>query len=63
MHMHRCRGLQWNEGEARVVMAHVARLVEAGVAPQDIGVIAPYSAQVGGAGAAGQQGGARAAGQ
>lgn len=35
-----------NEGEARVVMAHVSRLLEAGVAAADVGVITPYSAQV-----------------
>ena len=41
-------GDSWrNEGEAGVVMAHVARLIAAGVRPQDIGVITPYSAQVG----------------
>ena len=34
-----------NEGEARAAMAHVWRLMEAGVSPGDIGVITPYSAQ------------------
>ncbi|GJP51811.1 hypothetical protein CLOM_g10946 [Closterium sp. NIES-68] len=36
-----------NEGEARVVVAHVRRLLEAGVDAGDIGIITPYSAQVG----------------
>jgi superfamily I DNA and/or RNA helicase len=35
-----------NEGEARVVLLHVRRLLEAGVSAADIGVITPYSAQV-----------------
>ena len=30
----------------QVVMAHVRRLLRAGVRPQDVGVITPYSAQV-----------------
>ncbi|GAB4814237.1 hypothetical protein N2152v2_001283 [Parachlorella kessleri] len=36
-----------NDGEAAVVMAHVRRLVAAGVRTQDIGIITPYNAQVG----------------
>ncbi|KAG0596165.1 hypothetical protein M758_UG230200 [Ceratodon purpureus] len=36
-----------NEGEARVAVAHAKRLIEAGVSPGDIGIITPYSAQVG----------------
>lgn len=39
-------GSKRNEGEARVVAAHVRSLLEAGVAPQQIAVITPYSAQV-----------------
>ncbi|XP_070198061.1 DNA-binding protein SMUBP-2-like isoform X2 [Littorina saxatilis] len=35
-----------NEGEADIVAAHVEQLVQAGVAPQDIAVIAPYNLQV-----------------
>lgn len=35
-----------NEGEAEAALAHAARLVSLGVAPADIGVITPYSAQV-----------------
>ena len=42
--------LQWNDGEAQVVMEHVRRLMAAGVAAADIGVITPYNAQVGGVG-------------
>jgi hypothetical protein len=41
---------RWNEGEARAVLALVERLVCAGVAPEHIGVITPYSAQVSGRG-------------
>ena len=37
-------------GEAQVVMEHVRRLMAAGVAAADIGVITPYNAQVGGVG-------------
>lgn len=37
--------VQWNDGEAKVVMAHVARLVAAGIPAQSIGVITPYNAQ------------------
>lgn len=36
-----------NEGEARVAIAHAKRLLEAGVSPGDVGIITPYSAQVG----------------
>ena len=32
---------------AQAVMAHVQRLLKAGIAPQDIGIITPYNAQVG----------------
>lgn len=35
-----------NEGEARAALAHAARLVEAGLAPEGIGIITPYCAQV-----------------
>eukprot|EP00873_Tetraselmis_striata_P035127 jgi/Tetstr1/455391/TSEL_042223.t1 len=35
-----------NEGEAKIVMACAARLVELGVAPAQIGVITPYNGQV-----------------
>lgn len=38
---------KFNEGEARVAMNHVLRLVSAGLKPADIGVITPYAAQVG----------------
>ena len=34
-------------GEADIVAAHVEQLVQAGLAPQDIAVIAPYNLQVG----------------
>eukprot|EP00899_Mesostigma_viride_P028330 jgi/Mesvir1/8682/Mv26108-RA.1 len=36
----------YNAEEARVAMAHVGRLLAAGVAPGHIGVITPYNAQV-----------------
>lgn len=36
-----------NPGEAAAVMAHVGALIRAGIAPQDIGIITPYNAQVG----------------
>ncbi|XP_049392982.1 uncharacterized protein LOC125857434 [Solanum stenotomum] len=35
-----------NEGEAEVAIAHAKRLVESGVGASDIGLIAPYAAQV-----------------
>jgi ATP-dependent RNA/DNA helicase IGHMBP2 len=35
-----------NEGEARIVLAILQQLFDAGVAPSDIGVATPYSAQV-----------------
>lgn len=35
-----------NQGEAQVALAHAQRLVALGVAPHDIGIITPYSAQV-----------------
>ena len=34
-----------NEGEADIVAAHVCTLVDAGVSPSDIAVIAPYNLQ------------------
>ena len=40
-------GSKRNLGEARAAMAHVRRLLSAGVRAEDIGVITPYSAQVG----------------
>ncbi|KAK9808936.1 hypothetical protein WJX72_006613 [[Myrmecia] bisecta] len=40
-------GSTYNEGEAQVVIAHVQALIQAGIRPLDIGVITPYSAQVG----------------
>ncbi|RKP07200.1 P-loop containing nucleoside triphosphate hydrolase protein [Thamnocephalis sphaerospora] len=38
---------RYNEGEVAMVKHHVARLVQAGVAADDIAVITPYNAQVG----------------
>lgn len=35
-----------NEGEARAALAHVRRLLAVGLAPADVGIITPYSAQV-----------------
>ena len=35
-----------NEGEAAVAIAHAKRLVESGVQAANIGIIAPYAAQV-----------------
>ncbi len=35
-----------NEGEARVALAHVTQLLEAGLSAEHIGLITPYSAQV-----------------
>ena len=35
-----------NEGEADIVAAHVTALITAGLAPNDIAVIAPYNLQV-----------------
>lgn len=39
-------GSKSNAGEARLVQAHLRALVDAGVAPDQIGVITPYNAQV-----------------
>eukprot|EP00897_Mesotaenium_endlicherianum_P009120 jgi/Mesen1/8236/ME000443S07386 len=39
-------GSTLNEGEARVVLAHAHRLLAAGLTPDHIGIITPYSAQV-----------------
>lgn len=39
-------GSKYNEMEALVVQQHVQKLVEAGVMPEQIGVISPYSAQI-----------------
>jgi superfamily I DNA and/or RNA helicase len=36
-----------NQGEAQAALAHAERLLAAGLAPTDVGIIAPYSAQVG----------------
>ena len=40
-------GSKLNEGEARAAIAYVARLIRAGVPASAIGVITPYSAQLG----------------
>lgn len=45
-HQHRHHDRSRNEGEARAALAHVRRLVAAGLSPGDIGIITPYSAQV-----------------
>jgi superfamily I DNA and/or RNA helicase len=37
---------RYNQGEAQAALAHVQRLLAAGLAPADIGIITPYSAQV-----------------
>jgi ATP-dependent RNA/DNA helicase IGHMBP2 len=37
---------KWNEGEANVVVSLVRKLLASNLAPQDIGIIAPYNAQV-----------------
>ncbi|KAF6264977.1 P-loop containing nucleoside triphosphate hydrolase protein [Scenedesmus sp. NREL 46B-D3] len=37
---------RYNQGEAQAALAHVQRLLVAGLAPADIGIITPYSAQV-----------------
>lgn len=37
---------RYNEGEAAAALAHVQRLLASGLAPGDIGIITPYSAQV-----------------
>lgn len=39
-------GSKYNDMEAQVAMQHISMLIEAGVKPDDIGVISPYSAQV-----------------
>jgi hypothetical protein len=38
---------RYNQGEAQAALAHVQRLLAAGLAPADVGIITPYSAQVG----------------
>ena len=40
-------GSRSNAGEAGLALAHVRKLVAAGLKPQDMGIISPYSAQVG----------------
>jgi superfamily I DNA and/or RNA helicase len=37
---------RYNQGEAQAALAYVQRLLAAGLAPTDIGIITPYSAQV-----------------
>ncbi|ODV92222.1 hypothetical protein CANCADRAFT_84103 [Tortispora caseinolytica NRRL Y-17796] len=37
---------KWNYGEAQLALEEVIKLVHLGVSPSDIGIIAPYSAQV-----------------
>lgn len=37
---------RYNQGEAEAALAHVQRLLAAGLVPADIGIITPYSAQV-----------------
>jgi superfamily I DNA and/or RNA helicase len=37
---------RYNRGEAQAALAHAQRLLAAGLAPSDIGIITPYSAQV-----------------
>ncbi|CAL5218349.1 g9 [Coccomyxa viridis] len=37
---------KWNEGEAKVALAHADRLLAAGLQPASIGIITPYNAQV-----------------
>lgn len=37
---------RYNQEEAEMVLAHLRKLLESGVPPQDIAVISPYSAQV-----------------
>ena len=39
-------GSRSSAGEAGLALAHVCKLVAAGLKPQDIGIISPYSAQV-----------------
>ncbi|EFJ16961.1 hypothetical protein SELMODRAFT_27603, partial [Selaginella moellendorffii] len=36
----------FNEGEARIAIAHAQKLVESGVKAIDIGIVTPYAAQV-----------------
>ncbi|XP_043202420.1 DNA-binding protein SMUBP-2-like isoform X2 [Amphibalanus amphitrite] len=40
-------GSRGNEGEADIVLSHARSLVEAGLAPDQIGIITPYNLQVG----------------
>eukprot|EP00775_Hariotina_reticulata_P006215 gene6215-6451_t len=37
---------KYNQGEAQAAIAHVERLLAAGLSPMDVGIITPYSAQV-----------------
>eukprot|EP00878_Enallax_costatus_P023460 GHUV01024954.1.p1 GENE.GHUV01024954.1~~GHUV01024954.1.p1 ORF type:complete len:171 (+),score=59.39 GHUV01024954.1:842-1354(+) len=37
---------KYNRGEAEAALAHMQRLLAAGLSPADIGIITPYSAQV-----------------
>lgn len=39
-------GSKYNEMEALVIHQHVQKLIDAGVKPEEIGIISPYSAQV-----------------
>lgn len=42
-----CNESKWNEGEARLAVAHARRLVrEGGIRSEDIAIITPYNAQV-----------------
>jgi hypothetical protein len=40
-------GSKSNRGEAAIVLRHVQQLVDAGLHPEQIGVITPYNGQVG----------------
>ncbi|KAI0240266.1 hypothetical protein L0F63_000017 [Massospora cicadina] len=39
-------GTRWNSGEAQLVAAHLAKLIEAGVDPKVVAIISPYNGQV-----------------